>query len=116
MACAEDRQSLLSRLSPRVLGGVVALLERRLTGLTDDEAEHRLRADLDGSAGLPGNEPVSTARPLLGNGFDPSRIYAARSRGVVTVFAQYDEGESRESQGSGFVVSKSGSSSRAPTS
>jgi 2-alkenal reductase len=46
------------------------------------------------------------AKPLLGNGFDPARIYAARSAGVVTIFAEF-RGEAR-SQGSGFVVSREG--------
>ena len=90
-----------------VLGGVVSLLVAKATGLTDEKSSTVYVPTLS-SDGLPGNEPVSTARPLLGNGFDPSRIYAARSRGVVTVFAQYGDGESRESQGSGFVVTKSG--------
>jgi 2-alkenal reductase len=90
-----------------VLGGVVSLMAARAIGLTDEMASTVYVPTLS-SDGLPGNEPVSTARPLLGNGFDPTRIYAARSRGVVTVFAQYGDGDSRESQGSGFVVTKSG--------
>ena len=50
-----------------------------------------------------------SAKPLAGNGFDPSRIYASRSRGVVTIFAQYGSGSSAQvAQGSGFVVSKDG--------
>jgi S1-C subfamily serine protease len=62
----------------------------------------------DIAAGVSGNEPVSRAQPLVGNGFSPRQIYAARSPGVVTVFAFYDDAESQESQGSGFVVSESG--------
>jgi S1-C subfamily serine protease len=50
-----------------------------------------------------------SAKPLAGNGFDPSRIYASRSGGVVTIFAQYGSGSSAQvAQGSGFVVSKDG--------
>ena len=90
-----------------VLGGVVSLLVAKAAGLTDEKTIS-VYVPTVGSAGLQGNEPVSTARPLDGNGFDPSRIYAARSRGVVTVFAQYSGGDSQESQGSGFVVTKSG--------
>ena len=42
------------------------------------------------------NEPVSaSARPLVGNRFDPARIYAARSTGVVTVYAFFDKGDRR---------------------
>jgi 2-alkenal reductase len=63
-------------------------------------------------------EPVATpktplspsAKPLLGNGFDPSRIYAARATGVVTIYAIYgsDSLSAQEAQGSGFVVSRKG--------
>jgi 2-alkenal reductase len=90
-----------------VLGGVVSLLAAKATGLTD-ETTRNVYVPTASSDALPGNEPVATARPLLGNGFYPKRIYAARSRGVVTVFAQYSDGDSREAQGSGFVVTKSG--------
>jgi 2-alkenal reductase len=51
-----------------------------------------------------------SAKPLAGNGFDPRRIYAARSAGVVTIFAEYgsDPASATVAQGSGFVVSKQG--------
>jgi len=51
-----------------------------------------------------------SARPLAGNGFDPRRIYASRSAGVVTIFAQYgtDPASAQLAQGSGFVVSSKG--------
>ena len=49
---------------------------------------------------------VAAARPLAGNGFDPARIYATRSEGVVTIYSTYSGG--RRSQGSGFVVSDQG--------
>ena len=45
---------------------------------------------------------------MLGNGFDPARIYAARSPGVVTVFAFFDKTDPHGAQGSGFVVSDRG--------
>jgi 2-alkenal reductase len=90
-----------------VLGGVVSLLVAKAAGLTDEKTIS-VYVPTVGSAGPLGNEPVATARPLLGNGFDAKQIYAARSRGVVTVFAQYSDEESRESQGSGFVVTNSG--------
>ncbi len=51
---------------------------------------------------------VSTVKPLLGNGFDPARIYATRSPGVVTVYALFDTPDGRAAQGSGFVVSRGG--------
>lgn len=46
------------------------------------------------------------AMPLLGNGFDPARIYANRSPGVVTIYSFFANGQ--RSQGSGFIVSKQG--------
>ena len=52
-----------------------------------------------GGAGL-------AARPLLGNGFNPARIYAGRSKGVVTIYSFFADGQ--RSQGSGFVVSEEG--------
>jgi 2-alkenal reductase len=90
-----------------VLGGIVSLVAAKATGLTDEKTIS-VYVPTVSSYSPQGNEQVSTARPLLGNGFDAKRIYAARSRGVVTVFAQYSDGESRESQGSGFVVTNSG--------
>lgn len=47
-----------------------------------------------------------TATPLLGNGFDPARIYANRSEGVVTIYSSFRNGQ--RSQGSGFIVSEEG--------
>ncbi len=91
-----------------VLGGVVSLVAAEATGLTGERTSTVYVPTGDASVGPPGNEPVSRAQPLVGNGFSPRQIYAARSRGVVTVFAIYNDGESHESQGSGFVVSDSG--------
>jgi 2-alkenal reductase len=48
----------------------------------------------------------SPAAPLSGNRFDPARIYANRSPGVVTIYSSFDDG--RTSQGSGFVASADG--------
>jgi S1-C subfamily serine protease len=95
-------------LAAALLGGVVSLVAAKAVGLTDEQTTTVYVPTVAGAGGVPGNEAVATARPLVGNGFDPSRIYSARSRGVVTVFAQYSEGDSRESQGSGFVVTASG--------
>jgi S1-C subfamily serine protease len=55
--------------------------------------------------------PVVAAKPLVGNGFQPAQIYRARSAGVVTIFAFFDDPASanpRAGQGSGFVVSNDG--------
>jgi S1-C subfamily serine protease len=48
----------------------------------------------------------SHAAPQLGNGFDPARIYASRSQGVVTIYSYFADG--KRSQGSGFLVSDLG--------
>src|SRR5712691_2476779 len=53
----------------------------------------------------------SNAKPLSGNGFNPARIYAQRSSGVVTIFAIFGGSSSsgaEGAQGSGFVVSPKG--------
>ena len=49
---------------------------------------------------------LARVRPVLGNAFDPARIYAVRSPGVVTIFSVFANGDA--AQGSGFVVSSSG--------
>lgn len=54
---------------------------------------------------------TSKARPIPGNGFDPARIYADRSAGVVTVYAFFGDPSSDATvaaQGSGFVISSKG--------
>ena len=91
-----------------VLGGVVSLFAADVTGLTEDGTSTVYVPTNEVASGVPGNEPISRAQPLVGNGFSPRQIYAARSRGVVTVFAVYEDGDAQESQGSGFVVSNSG--------
>lgn len=50
------------------------------------------------------------AKPLTGNGFDATTIYARRSPGVVTIVAVYgtDPATAQKAQGSGFVVSSKG--------
>ena len=92
-----------------VLGGAVSLLGAKAMGLTDGGTS-TVYVPTDAQAlGTRPNEPVSaSARPLLGNGFDPARIYAARSPGVVTLFAFFNTASPHAAQGSGFVVSKSG--------
>jgi S1-C subfamily serine protease len=53
----------------------------------------------------------SHAAPIPGNGFDPARIYASRSPGVVTIYAFFGDPSSPSvegAQGSGFVISSKG--------
>ena len=56
--------------------------------------------------GASGADAGLAARPVLGNGFNPARIYASRSQGVVTIYSFFADGQ--RSQGSGFVVSEEG--------
>src|SRR5919201_6061952 len=52
----------------------------------------------------------STAKPLIGNSFDPAKLYARRAAGVVTIYAFFgnQQAATEAQQGSGFVVSKRG--------
>jgi len=93
-----------------VLGGAGSFLAVKATGLGDTATSTvyvptGAAGDLDSA----GDESVAAgARPLLGNGFQPARIYAARSPGVVTVYAFFEHGDRHAAQGSGFVVSQRG--------
>jgi S1-C subfamily serine protease len=92
-----------------VLGGAVSLLGAKAIGLTNGGTSTVYVPTEAQALGARPNEPVSaSARPLLGNGFDPARIYAARSSGVVTLFAFFNTASPHAAQGSGFVVSKGG--------
>ena len=93
-----------------VLGASLALVVATTTGLVDRRTSTLyVPTSASGDRGAGRNEPVAAnARPLLGNGFDPARIYAARSPGVVTIFAFFDKAGRHAAQGSGFVVSERG--------
>jgi S1-C subfamily serine protease len=95
-------------LAAAVLGGVAALLGAAATGLTDRKTSTVYVPTTASELGVTGNEPIAHATPLRGNGFNPSRIYTARSSGVVTIFAFFDKADVKEAQGSGFVVSPAG--------
>jgi S1-C subfamily serine protease len=53
-----------------------------------------------------GGASTAAAVPLPGNAFNPAKIYASRSGGVVTIYSFFSDGQ--RSQGSGFVVSAAG--------
>jgi S1-C subfamily serine protease len=95
-------------LTAAVLGGVVALLGARLTGLTEKRTSTVYVPTTASDLPLGRSEQIAHATPLRGNRFDPGRIYAARSAGVATVYALFGEGEEPQAQGSGFVVTGSG--------
>jgi S1-C subfamily serine protease len=53
---------------------------------------------------------VRVAKPLVGGSFDPARLYAERSAGVVTIYSFFgsERQATQAAQGSGFVVSPAG--------
>jgi 2-alkenal reductase len=94
------------------VGGVAALALGKATGWVDD---NKTVTVVRPSPVLPSDQaqPASvspSAKPLAGNGFNPRRIYASRSAGVVTIFSQFgtNPAEADSVQGSGFVVSPKG--------
>ncbi len=94
-----------------LLGGAAALGLGRAAGWVGTRSTttvFRASPFSDGSAAPAAVGP--SAKPLPGNGFDPRKIYAGRSPGVVTIFAQYgtDPATAQVAQGSGFVVSPKG--------
>ena len=78
-------------LAAALVGGLVALLAGEATGLTSKRTStvYVPRSARDLGAGR--DVAISRARPLSANRFDPAQIYAARSPGVVTVFALFDQ-------------------------
>jgi S1-C subfamily serine protease len=93
-----------------LVGGFVALALGKATGWVGEEKSVTVfRASPLQSQAQPAAVAPS-AKPLAGNGFNPRRIYASRSAGVVTIFAQYgkDPASATVAQGSGFVVSPKG--------
>jgi S1-C subfamily serine protease len=91
-----------------LFGGLAAVLIGRATNTLGGTKTVVVET---GAAARPAAAPLAvrgSLKPLLGNGFDPARIYAARAAGVVTVFAYFSNRPSSSSQGSGFVVSATG--------
>src|SRR5438552_7675288 len=96
-----------------VIGGVSVLVVGKAAGWLGNGTKRTVVVKTPGAAEAvaTSKSPVSSsAKPLAGNGFDPRRIYAARSPGVVTIYAIYggDSLSAQEAQGSGFVVSPKG--------
>jgi 2-alkenal reductase len=93
------------------LGGGAALGIGKGAGWLDQGTKTVVvRAAAPRTAALPASA-TSTAAPLPGKGFDPQRIFAERSPGVVTIFAYFGDPSSTAtavSQGSGFVISPKG--------
>jgi S1-C subfamily serine protease len=95
-----------------LLGGILAVAVAHLTGWTDSSSTTTVFRAAPVQPG-PTATPAAVgpgAKPLAGNGFSPSSIYARRSPGVVTIVAVYstDPESTKRAQGSGFVVSPHG--------
>ena len=85
-----------------VLGGAAALAIGTLTGVTEGQT-----STVVVERTIPGGVATPVAVPPIGTGFNPAAIYATRSPGVVTIYA--DLGVEGQSQGSGFIVDRDGS-------
>jgi S1-C subfamily serine protease len=96
-------------LAAAVLGGGFAVILADRVGLGDDGSTETVFVS-GGGESIQSRVSEPSAKPLLGNGFDPAAIHRARSAGVVTVYAHFDTRPADEhlAQGSGFVVSKRG--------
>jgi S1-C subfamily serine protease len=96
-----------------LLGGAAALALGKVTGWVDQNHTTTVfrAAPVPGFSSAAPVAAGALGKPLSGNGFDPARIFARRSRGAVTIFAVYgsaDSSTSQAAQGSGFVVSPQG--------
>ena len=100
-------------VSCALLGAFAALGVGKLTGWSDGGSTSTVYRAAPAQALPETAAPAAVgpaAKPLAGNGFDPRSIYAHRSPGVVTIYAEYgsDPLTARTAQGSGFVVSAKG--------
>ncbi len=94
-----------------LLGGVLALGLSRALGWSGSTRTQQTVVVRAAPATPSSAAVVSSARPLAGNGFDPARIYARRSPGVVTITSMFGASSfltGEAAQGSGFVVSPRG--------
>ncbi|HVM58562.1 MAG TPA: trypsin-like peptidase domain-containing protein [Gaiellaceae bacterium] len=89
-----------------LVGAAAVLGIGRAAGLIDGGSTTRtvVVRELPAAASRPA--AVRTVIPSTTRGFSPARIFALRSPGVVTVFTYFADGTA--AQGSGFVVSPSG--------
>jgi S1-C subfamily serine protease len=85
------------------LGAIAVLLVGSLSGWIGDEESARTVV-VETTPTETG--AIQTSSPLIGSGFNPAKIYAGRSGGVVTIYSFFSSGQ--RSQGSGFVVSDDG--------
>ena len=87
-----------------VLGGAVVLLVGWAAGWFNGE-----RRTVVVREAPPAQAAAAPVRPAVTGVFDPARVYAERSAGVVTLYSVFGSGNhASASQGSGFVVSDDG--------
>jgi len=95
-----------------VIGGISVLVVGKAAGWLSTGTKKTVVVQTPAVAqavATPRSALAPSAKPLVGNAFDPSRIYTTRTPGVVTIYAIYGGGLSaQEAQGSGFVVSSRG--------
>ena len=87
------------------LGASGALVLGKAVGWVDDDVAPTQTVVLPGAT-VGGPTGPASPIPLASNRFDPAGIFARSSPGVVTIYATFPGGG--RSQGSGFVVSKTG--------
>ena len=102
----------LALLTAAVLGGAAALGIGAKAGWIGKDTKTVIvnARSSQAPAALPA-AVASKAAPIPGNGFDPARIYAGRSAGVVTVYSFFGDPSDQSTeaaQGSGFVISGKG--------
>jgi 2-alkenal reductase len=97
-------------LAAAVIGGAFAVVLADRIGLGDGGPTETVFVSSGAAESIQSRLSEPSAKPLLGNGFDPVAIHRLRSAGVVTVYAHFDNRPADEhlAQGSGFVVSKRG--------
>jgi S1-C subfamily serine protease len=93
------------------LGGLIALVGAIALDVGGDGGETVVFTTPENGSQSDSAAPAS-ARPVLGNGFDPAAIYRRRASGVVTIYSFFQDRPSgsadHAAQGSGFVVSPQG--------
>jgi 2-alkenal reductase len=99
-------------IAAALLGGVAALGLGKGSGWLDDGPGTVIvrTGTASSSPALPA-AAASKVAPLSGSNFEPARIFATRSPGVVTIYAYFGDPASQNtqaSQGSGFVISPKG--------
>ena len=89
-----------------IVGGVAVLAVAKGAGWLDGTTKTVVVRTATPSTG--DAAPVVSARPLVGNGFQPAQIYRRRSPGVVTIVSYFGSPEGSAGQGSGFVAAADG--------